>query len=149
TNGTFSIRAQSKLEKPLNWAVQSEDVNYGTEWITEDGTEKGITRIDHKGQELRAYLRLPAEQRPFSAELIFGFGTPAAAATQPTRASAARVFGASSERRPNSGDESYKVEYFPLPPEAEMLITGMDWLPDGRLALCTWLGDVYLVQNPT
>src|SRR5262249_41361134 len=28
-------------------------------------------------------------------------------------------------------------------------ITGMDWLPNGDLAVCTWLGEIYRVENAT
>lgn len=47
------------------------------------------------------------------------------------------------------GDESYRVEHFPVPKEIELLVTGMDFLPNGDLAVCTWLGDVYIVEKPT
>jgi glucose/arabinose dehydrogenase len=46
-----------------------------------------------------------------------------------------------------AGDASYKLEAFPLPPEIELLVTGMDFLPNGDLAVCTWLGDVYIVEQ--
>ncbi len=46
-----------------------------------------------------------------------------------------------------AGDASYKLEAFPLPPEIELQVTGMDFLPTGELAVCTWLGDVYIVQE--
>ena len=41
----------------------------------------------------------------------------------------------------------YQIEHLPLPPELELLITGMDWLEDGRLAVCTWPGEVYLLDG--
>lgn len=46
-----------------------------------------------------------------------------------------------------TGDANYKIEAFPLPPEIELQVTGMDFLPTGELAVCTWLGDVYIVEN--
>jgi len=46
-----------------------------------------------------------------------------------------------------AGDAAYKLEAFPLPPEIELLVTGMDFLPSGELAVCTWLGDVYIVEQ--
>ena len=46
-----------------------------------------------------------------------------------------------------AGDENYKIEAFPLPPEIELQVTGLDFLPTGELAVCTWLGDVYIVEN--
>ncbi|MBT5620512.1 MAG: hypothetical protein HOJ65_07050, partial [Verrucomicrobia bacterium] len=48
-----------------------------------------------------------------------------------------------SEFKPRAGPGSahYKTEYLPLPPELDLLITGMDWIGDGRLAVCTWPGE--------
>ena len=34
-----------------------------------------------------------------------------------------------------------------MPKEIELLVTGMDWLSNGDLAICTWPGEVYVVQN--
>jgi glucose/arabinose dehydrogenase len=47
------------------------------------------------------------------------------------------------------GDAHYRLERFPLPKEAELLVTGMDFLPNGDLAVCTWLGEVWIVQQAT
>ena len=41
----------------------------------------------------------------------------------------------------------YTIEQLPLPSELDLLITGMDWLGDGRLAVCTWPGEVYLLEG--
>ena len=41
----------------------------------------------------------------------------------------------------------YKTEQLPLPSGLDLLITGMDWLGDGRLAVCTWPGEVYLLDG--
>jgi hypothetical protein len=53
------------------------------------------------------------------------------------------------EFKPRVGPRSayYKTEYLPLPPDLDLLITGMDWLGDGRLAVCTWPGEVYLLDG--
>jgi glucose/arabinose dehydrogenase len=47
-----------------------------------------------------------------------------------------------------SADEFFRVEHFPLPKEIEMRVNGMDFLPNGDLAVCTWTGDIYIVQQP-
>jgi glucose/arabinose dehydrogenase len=39
------------------------------------------------------------------------------------------------------------MEHFPLPAAAEMMITGMAWLNEKDLAVCTWLGEIYIVVN--
>ncbi|HEY1171285.1 MAG TPA: hypothetical protein VGH19_07965 [Verrucomicrobiae bacterium] len=46
-----------------------------------------------------------------------------------------------------AGDAAYKLEAFPLPPEIELLVTGMDFMPNGDLVVSTWLGDVYIVEQ--
>jgi hypothetical protein len=45
-----------------------------------------------------------------------------------------------------AGDNYYRVEHFPLPKEIALQVTGMDFLPDGKLAVCTWLGEIFLVD---
>ena len=54
-----------------------------------------------------------------------------------------------SKLKPRVGPRStyYKTKYLPLPPDLDLLITGMDWLGDGRLAVCTWPGEVYLLDG--
>ncbi len=51
--------------------------------------------------------------------------------------------------RPARGDDFYSIESFPLPPEVELKVTGMDWLPNGDLAVCTWPGEIWIVGNPS
>jgi len=31
----------------------------------------------------------------------------------------------------------------------ELLVGGMDWMPNGDLAICTWPGEVYLARDVT
>ncbi len=53
------------------------------------------------------------------------------------------------------GDDSgsFAVDELILPASnpwlAQVRLTGLDFLPDGRLAVCTWDGDVWLVECPT
>ena len=47
-----------------------------------------------------------------------------------------------------SGNEFYRVEHFPIPKEISLLAGGMDFLPNGDLAICTLSGEVYIVGNP-
>ncbi len=48
----------------------------------------------------------------------------------------------------SASDDYFRVEHFPLPKEIQLQVTGMDFLPNGDLAVCTWLGEVYIVQHP-
>ena len=51
--------------------------------------------------------------------------------------------------RPSASQKNpyYKIESLDIPPELKLFITGMDWLEDGRLAVCTWPGEVYLFKG--
>jgi glucose/arabinose dehydrogenase len=47
------------------------------------------------------------------------------------------------------GDESYRVEHFPIPKEVRLMVGGMDFMPDGELAISTMPGEIYLVEGVT
>ena len=51
------------------------------------------------------------------------------------------------EPRKGRPSAHYEVETLTLPDELDLLVTGMDWLDDGRLAVCTWPGEVYLLDG--
>ncbi len=45
------------------------------------------------------------------------------------------------------GDAAFRVEPLRVPPQISSPVTGMDFLPNGNLALCTALGEVFIVQQ--
>ena len=47
------------------------------------------------------------------------------------------------------GDEYYTVEHFPMPKEIKLTVAGMDFLPDGNLAIATYQGEVFIVEGAT
>ena len=47
------------------------------------------------------------------------------------------------------GDEFYTVEHFPVPKELKLTVAGMDFLPDGSLAIATYQGEVFIVEGVT
>ena len=47
------------------------------------------------------------------------------------------------------GDEFYTVEHFPVPKEIKLTVAGMDFLPDGNLAIATLQGEVFIVEGAT
>ncbi|HTG44751.1 MAG TPA: hypothetical protein VK633_09490, partial [Verrucomicrobiae bacterium] len=149
TNGTFSIHAALSTGAEAKVSLLTEEVSYRAERITEDGTENGNPWVDRSGNELRLYASVSAQrEKPLRLEITFSHGDLADSPKERLRSPSQKVnYNAGPERRAPSGDESYKIEHFPLPPEAELMITGMDWLPDGRLAVCTWLGEVYIISN--
>jgi glucose/arabinose dehydrogenase len=147
TNGLcqLSARIEGASQRII---IRRENVNYERLLITEEGTEKGFSPTRVTGEEFRVRVAIPRRTDRFSLEVELSHGAVPATKKEPVQA-VSKIFSASSELRAPGGDDSYKIEYFPLPPEAELLITGMDWMPNGDLAVCTWLGEIYLVQGVT
>lgn len=83
-------------------------------------------------RRLRASLVDTANPDPFCAVAPLTVGAPLSAAA-----------GSAS---PAAGDEHYAIESFPLPPEVALKVTGLAWLPNGDLAVCTWPGEVWIVE---
>lgn len=152
TNGATVVLRTAKgalqfhLEGEAKWEVRKEAVDSWQETITDEGTEKGNPRTRIQREETRLYARFEAGAR--RATLTFGSTLepiPSSFEAEP----ALRTFPAAAPIRRQSGDASYKIEHFPLPREAELIVTGMDVLPNGDLAICTWLGEVFIVRGAT
>jgi glucose/arabinose dehydrogenase len=46
-------------------------------------------------------------------------------------------------------DDYYPMLRMPIPPQAYLEAGGLEWMADGRLAVCTRRGEVWIVDNPT
>lgn len=152
TNDVLSFA--SRGNQNLKWHLVEEEVDYEVERITEVGTVKGNPRDKVKGRQSRAYLEIP----PHKENIVFEIGSvvakekspafPSESITPPRLQISPKTFDAdSSARRPVGGDSFYRIEHFPLPKEIDLLVTGLDWLPDGTLVVCTWPGEIYIVEN--
>ena len=149
-SGAVALRASGAI--PIGWNAVEEKVDYSVEQITNEGTEKGNPKIKRQGLEARAYARIPAHKETVNFSIVVSFGgkPPAGSLLRPNRpTSAPQVFPSPSQNRKPGGDDFYQVEYFPVPPEIELLVTGMDWLPNGDLAISTWVGEIYIVEGAT
>ena len=150
-------------ESPMFFMSQS-----WTESTKQDSVSKDVTVL---GPQKRMYLHVPAHSKSETVEFAVAVGDSGegnsgsltwdgerlpppnlAFVTNSVRASEPAVVkvvpGDKSFQLPG-GDEFYRIERFPLPKEIELLVTGMDFLPNGDLAVCTWLGDVWIVEKAT
>ena len=140
--------------------IRSSEVDYQEEVFTETGAEKGNPTLQRKGLLFTAWIRVPARSKPVTIEVASFTGIENSAAIDP-----ARIFDQPSPRgstgpatrRPavaqfafsQASTPHYRAEPFPLPKDLEMLVTGMDFLPNGDLAVCTWPGDICVVHQAT
>lgn len=156
----------------LKWKAQEGDVAYDVELIAEKKGESIVEQRRVEGHETRLYLWIPAHDIAVSVDIASALAkSPETVAEQMAKwqmgaalpADLIRAFDRSTatdnrnarsiggdRSGPNRvhGDEFFKIEHFPLPEEIQLLVTGMDWLPDGNLAVCTWSGEIYIVENP-
>jgi hypothetical protein len=135
TNGVVSFSVDGTVGE---WVVFFEAVDYSSETITDAGTEKGNPMVRYSGEEARAYVTIPKRSMPFTFEITMGSDPGGIPIRKRESATVMRLAG-QPERRRDSGDAFYKIEHFSPPPEAELMVTGMDWLNERDLAVCTWL----------
>lgn len=155
------------------WRVVEVDAAYREQIITDENTESGKEFRVVTGRETRVYLKIPAHASAISIEIGSAVVPDAAAAAAVLDRIVARTVeppdmagltdgsvdsghperlelrGAGNGNAAAGGDAHYRIEPFPLPSEADLLVGGMDWLPNGDLAVCTWAkGEVWIVRNP-
>ncbi|MCU0451201.1 MAG: plastocyanin/azurin family copper-binding protein [Bernardetiaceae bacterium] len=61
----------------------------------------------------------------------------------------AKKAGPSADPQPLTENDFYQIVKLPIPDGVSLEVGGLAAMPDGRIALCTRRGDVWLVQNPT
>lgn len=133
-----------------------------SETATEQGSEKGNPHQRIKGDFAQVFVKVPA--RPQGEPVSFRLDTEVC----PTRQFALHRWGniemarwtalrgptepyriskAGFTRPAACSTPSFRAEAFSLPKESNLLVTGMDFLPNGDLAVCTWAGEVWIVEG--
>lgn len=157
-------------QKGIQFQAVEKEVDYDVETITEQGVEKGNPKRRVTGKQARVYVRItdPATRWPFFLIQTEIFPTKDAALkwlaedekrkTQPSKYAEhgmvpkkpSFVLPGDSHPKPSlASSPSFRAESFPLPKEANLLVGGMDFLPNGDLAVCTWPGEVWIVEGAT
>ncbi len=159
------IVLHTRADKPIGMSGGPAPVNYAVETITEAGAEKGNPRTRVEGTEFRMWLDIPADlpwfelimtvvpdaasERRFSAEVaaLKKADSGGEAVNFGKVASQVNLPGDKFGRQSLAGTTAFRAEAFPLPKEANLLITGMDFLPNGDLVVCTWTGEVWIIEG--
>lgn len=151
------------------WEATEGQVDYERRLPGENKLESVVRRIHVTGPETRCYLRIPVHATEIVVNLVTVIcrGREAAreaerelagAGTKAPELDAGPTGGASRGRAevirpstapggPPGGDKFYRIERFPVPKQLDFLVGGMDWLSNGDLAVCTWPGEVYIVEG--
>lgn len=153
---TLSVSVESDCQATL--FVEDKPVRREVERATEAGAEKGHPKDIIEGRETRVWVRIPTASGSGSAVAVStqlgDLPAPAKLLTTASKLAASyaprpRVVHPSDPlRSPSSASTpSFKAESFSLPKTANLLITGMDFLPNGDLIVCTWPGEVWVIEG--
>ena len=152
-----------------SWAVREGEVSFDAiVWANiKNDSERNVVR--REGKLAQAWLKIPAHDQPVVVEVASLPATPdwrgslfSSKLARPdlkrvSRRTAAREGGAGPHvvmvpekqgSRPG-GNEFYRVDHFRIPGEIALQVNGLDVLPNGDLAVCTWQGEIWIIQDPT
>lgn len=147
-----NLLVQTKLSDGASLELQTRAVKFNEEVYSEVGAEKGNHSLERKGQMTFAWIKVPAREKTISFSVYSTVDAAGPANTKPETSKARPARGIKAARIPAfsmASNPSYRVEPFRIPKELEMLVTGMAFMPNGDLAVATWIGDIYRVHNPT
>ena len=155
-------------QKGIQFQPVEKEVDYEVESVTDQGAEKGNPKRRVSGKQARVYVLItdPATRRPFFLIQTELFPTKDTALkwlaegerrkTQPSKYAEhgmppkkpSFALPGDSHPKPSLASTPYfRAESFSLPKEANLLVGGMDFLPNGDLATCTWAGEVWIVEG--
>ena len=139
--------------------VIKDKIVFSEEQFTEEGSTKGNQFTRHEAQMAQIIVSIKENNSPSKFELIsFTAKDPIAAAkaaqgfSMPkfkiTNSKAVLLPANPKARRSFVFDPHYKVEALALP-DINLFATGMDWVSPKDLAICTYTGEVWIVENAT
>ena len=164
-DSVVSVRLHDTVLSEL--VVKHEEVEYKAGLVSETSAEKGVQFQPMRERQGRVWLHVKGHlsdtsiqfdtdvrkrervvesstfRNPRPARMSFLTNSePDPLAKPVVRAMSSGAFRPSSASTP-----SFRAEAFPLPKEANLLVGGMDFLPNGDLAICTWAGEVWIVEG--
>lgn len=126
---------------------------YEAALVTETSSEKGAVSRMVESLQSRVWLRVLPHSEPVRLDLLTDFsGRPAVTPVdglrpQPNLLPANAIVAGAPIRPSSASTPHFRAESFPLPKESNLLVGGMDFRPNGDLALCTWAGEVWIVEG--
>mgnify|MGYP003344164816 FL=1 len=133
-------------------ASQSMTVRYEAGLVTEASAEKGVPSRAVEVSQSRVWMKVLPHAEPIQLELLTDLfamtsQTDGVAEPQLRRVSAGAIVKGALVRPSSASTSAFRAEAFPLPKEVNLLITGMDFLPTGDLVVCTWTGEVWIIEG--
>ncbi len=139
--------------------VAQERIAYSEEQFTEEGSTKGNQFIKRESLMAQIIVSIKENNSPSKIELISFTAKDSETAVKTAKRFSMTKNKASTTkavllpanpkaRRSFVFDPHYKVEALALP-DINLFATGMDWISPKDLAICTYTGEVWIVENAT
>ncbi len=148
-----AVRAKENLKLKAERITSRQEV----ERVTEAGAEKGHQRSLVEGEQARVWVGIPPHTTELFVRVLSTAGSNKVSAEADENAlrrllqpelMVAKTFVANAPARADSaGSAAFRAESFPLPKEIELSVCGMDFLPNGDLVVCTWPGEVFIIEQ--
>ena len=141
-NQTFNIKSKFKsislhsILTPLKYS----ELN-----ITEAGSESTYERINIDNTFKLYWIKIPPHKNTVRFQISNEF--PDLVTPNSNKAKSKINETTKFQARNSESSQFYLLEKLKLKKEWELMITGMDWINDKKLAVCTWTGDVYIVSG--
>jgi len=113
--------------------------------ITETGAESSYEKININDNFKIYWIKIPAHKNSVKFQIINKF--PLITNTNLNKSKSIKSASTSFQPRKSESSQFYRLEKLRLKKEWELLVTGMDWINDDTLAICTWTGDVYIISG--
>ncbi|MFA6543498.1 MAG: hypothetical protein WCS99_03680 [Limisphaerales bacterium] len=157
----------------LGWKPATGQMDYLVEMHREKDGESEVISRHVTGDETHAVVHIPSHRGEISFEILSAVCADRAEAERllpklvpakvappelmrvseppavaPTNRAVLLALDMNSPRPAVRADAAFRVEPLPFPGGHGSPVTGMDFLPNGDLALCTSVGEVFIVQQP-
>ena len=145
------FQLHTKGESALHFKIRSQ-LNYTELDITEAGAETTFDKSEINEEADLHWVHIPPHDSPVTFRVTNTFPaitTSSAIKAENSQLQLGHVGSSRFTTLPDRKTLHYSIEKLPLKKEWNLLVTGMDWMDDGRLAVCTWLGDVFLLSGVT
>ena len=113
--------------------------------ITEAGAESSYEKININDTFKIYWVKIPPHTNNVTFQIINKYPNLIKKRNQPIKSQLAET--TKFLPRQSMDPQFYSYEKLKLKKEWELMVTGMDWINDDKLAISTWTGDVYIISG--
>ncbi|MEC9330947.1 MAG: hypothetical protein VX409_00795, partial [Verrucomicrobiota bacterium] len=138
----FSLKSKSASLQTILTPLKYSELN-----ITEAGSESTYesTNIDHTFKMY--WIKIPPHKNTVTFQITNKF--PSLVNTNSNKPKSKNIEFTNFQTRKSESSKFYLFEKLKLKKEWELMVTGMDWINDDKLAISTWTGDIYIISGLT